>query len=501
MAGADLTASSARIPDAADIQALLVAGYGTLTEATFLLLQIADAAAARAWLAAAPVTAAADLAQRLDTAVQVAVSARGLRALGVDGAVVAGFAPEFLSGMAGDEGRSRRLGDVGPSAPSSWLWGATGEPDLLLMLYSVPGGLDALRDRVTHAAFHRGFRVVADLAASDMMGREPFGFLDGVSQPRIDWNGMRQVGTAADLGYGNLIAPGEFVLGRRNEYGLYTERPLLDPAQADGLPTADDDPTRRDLGRNGTYLVLRELSQDVRGFWRFMADTAGAAGADALAETMVGRRLSGDALVPLGTQPIPGLGPDQGDITRNQFTYETDQNGLRCPFGAHVRRANPRTGDMPGGRQGRLSWLIRTLGFDHANLRQDLVASSRFHRVLRRGRPFGAPMSRQEALRPDAADPAGGLHFICLGANIARQFEFVQNAWLSSAKFNGLSGESDPVTGNRAPFPPGQVTDGFGMPQQNGATRRIAGLHQFVTVRGGGYFFLPGLRALRYFAR
>jgi hypothetical protein len=30
--------------------------------------------------------------------------------------------------------------------------------------------------------------------------------------------------------------------------------------------------------------------------------------------------------------------------------------------------------------------------------------------------------------------------------------------------------------------------------------RRVSNLPQFVTVRGGAYFFLPGLRALRYFA-
>ena len=101
-------------------------------------------------------------------------------------------------------------------------------------------------------------------------------------------------------------------------------------------------------------------------------------------------------------------------------------------------------------------------------------------------------------MQPDAPDPHSGLHFICLNANISRQFEFIQNAWLMSAKFDGMSGEADPLLGNREPMPAGHSTDGFTMPQPNGMSRRIDGMPQFITVRGGAYFFLPGLRALRY---
>jgi deferrochelatase/peroxidase EfeB len=341
-----------------------------------------------------------------------------------------------------------------------------------------------------------------------MNGKEPFGFLDGVSQPRLDWAAEREPGTDADLEYGNLLSVGEFVLGYRNEYGLYTNRPLLQANEpgAQALPVAEDDPTRRDLGRNGSYLVFRELSQDVRGFWRFIASQANdAASRVALAQAIVGRQLTGEPLVALGTRPVRGVGPDAVDIRRNQFTYDSDKVGLRCPFGAHVRRANPRTGDMPGGRQGLIWQLIRMLGFGHQDLREDLVAASRFHRIIRRGREFGAEISPDVALQPDAPDLASGLHFICLNANIARQFEFIQNAWLMSAKFDGLSGETDPLIGNRDPSPPGQSplgqsTDGFTIPQANGINRRISGMPNFVTVRGGAYFFLPGVRALRFLA-
>jgi deferrochelatase/peroxidase EfeB len=130
------------------------------------------------------------------------------------------------------------------------------------------------------------------------------------------------------------------------------------------------------------------------------------------------------------------------------------------------------------------------------------VASSRFHRLLRRGRIYGPPLSPDAALTtaPAADEPERGLHFVCLCANIARQFEFVQNAWTASAKFAGLRDETDPLLGNREPLLDGGPTDGFSMPQAGRPTRRVTGLPRFVTVRGGAYFFMPGVRALRYLA-
>jgi deferrochelatase/peroxidase EfeB len=488
----------------ADIQGLLWSGYGSLKAACFLLLRVTDAAAARAWFgtASGSVTTVEQLRrQRLDRALHIALTADGLRAIGVAESIIDGFSAEFISGMSGEEGRSRRLGDVGSSAPSQWSWGGGQVPHVLLMLYA-NDTLDAWRQEI-EAGLGTGLVVLARLTTTDMGDEEPFGFQDGVSQPSVDWTGEREPGTTDDLDYGNLLSAGEFLLGYRNEYGLYTDRPLLDPSQpgATMLPIAEDDTTRRDVGRNGSFLVMRELAQDVRGFWRFIATQAGDDAARiALAQAMVGRRMSGDALVPTSAQPIRGVGPREPDIALNQFTYDEDKEGLRCPFGAHVRRANPRTGDMPGGRQNLVTRLIRMLGFGHQDLSEDLIAASRFHRIIRRGREFGEPLGWKAASQPDAPDPRSGLHFICLNANISRQFEFIQNAWLISARFDGMSGEADPLLGNREPLPAGHATDGFSLPQPNGVNRRIDGLPKFITVRGGAYFFLPGLRALRYFA-
>ena len=41
-----------------------------------------------------------------------------------------------------------------------------------------------------------------------------------------------------------------------------------------------------------------------------------------------------------------------------------------------------------------------------------------------------------------------GLRFICLNANILRQFEFIQTAWIENPKFDGLD-ERDPLLGGR----------------------------------------------------
>jgi deferrochelatase/peroxidase EfeB len=493
-------------PDFGDIQGLVRFGYGSLTEACFLLVAIADPSAARAWLSKAPVANAAKVDRPPQTVLQVAFTREGFEALGVSADVVGKFSPEFLSGMAGEETRSRRLGDVQASAPSRWQWGGPGRtPHLLLLVYATADRLDEWMQAVKGESWDTAFRVLDSLPTSNNQGVEPFGFTDGISQPALDWNLTRRANADTQTEYGNLVALGEFVLGYPNEYAKYTDRPLLDAARDPSreLPAAADAPGKIDLGRNGTYLVLRHLRQDVRGFWQFLDKQANSR-ADVrrkLAEAMVGRTMSGEPLVPPAGRPIEGLGPDPTDVKLNQFTYQADAAGTRCPFGAHIRRANPRNADLPYGTTGWVSRLVRTLGFGRQGLHDDLVASTRFHRLLRRGRKYGAPLPPEQALQSGRADEDIGLYFISLNANIARQFEFVQNAWMMGTKFDGLSDESDPLLGNREPVLGGRDTSSFSLPRQDGARRDISGLPQFVTVRGGAYFFLPGIRALRYLAR
>ncbi len=436
-------------------------------------------------------------------ALQVAFTARGLAEIGMPESVIEGFSPEFLAGMT-EESRTRRLGDVGTNAPSQWAWGyGTSVPHLVVMFFAAPGSLTDFIQSVTGLRWSDAFEEMRWLKTADLDGIEPFGFADGISQPQLDWTRQRDP-TRPQIDYGNVVALGEFLLGYPNEYNKYTERPLLDPdpASADLLP-AEDAPEKKDLGCNGTYLVMRDLQQDVRAFWQFVSQqTAGnVAAGEKLAAAMVGRTRAGDPLVPIQQEPIPGIGSNPDEARQNRFTYEQDPTGSACPFGAHIRRANPRNPDFPGRPASLLQRLITMLGFGPKGFRDDLMSPVRFHRILRRGREYGSELLPEDALVPAPPnEPARGLHFVCLNANISRQFEFLQNAWIVNTKFSAMTGESDPLLGTRAEIPGCPVTADFNQPRAGGLRQRVSGLPQFVTVRGGAYFFLPSLRALRYIA-
>ena len=486
--------------DYADVQGLVRYGYGRMKKARYELLQVKNLESARAWLRSANITSAVAMDPPPKTALHVAFTAPGLRKLGVPDDVIAGFSHEFRSGMAA-ESRARQLGDVRDNAPENWHWGGFGrEPHLVVMFFGETGSYEDFVEKSKGSAWNDAFEpLVAPLGTSDLDGIEPFGFADGVSQPRIDWEQLRET-THAEFNYTNISALGEFLLGYPNEYGKITERPLLDSDDATTrLLPAVEVPRKKDLGRNGTYLVMRQLEQDVRKFWQFIYGQSGGDHdeAEKLAAAMVGRTRDGEPLAAVRNEPIPGVGEKDA---QNQFTFDQDPSGARCPFGAHVRRSNPRNADYPGHPSSLFKKLLIMLGFGPRGFRDDLMSSVRFHRILRRGREYGTGLKPEDALTGMGDDSPRGIHFICLNANISRQFEFIQNAWMESTKFSGLTGESDPLVGTRQPIPGCPVTGNFTLQSDGGLRRRVTGLPQFVTVRGGAYFFLPSLRALRYIA-
>jgi Dyp-type peroxidase family len=488
--------------DYGDIQGLVRFGYGHLTSASYALVRVKDKAAAKAWLRSAPVTSALAQKPPPKAALNIAFTAPGLKALGVSESVIAGFSHEFRGGMA-QQSRARQLGDTEDNAPAKWYWGNyEEEPHALVMFFAEPQEFDSLLQSARGNAWNDAFEdVVPSLGTSNLDGDEPFGFADGISQPQIDWKQQRQT-PCTQLSYTNVVALGEFLLGYHNEYGRITDRPLLESdSSTAGLLNAEDAPDKKDLGRNGTYLVFRQLEQDVRKFWQFLLEQAGGDLVEAgrLGAKMVGRTRGGDPLVPIEAESIAGIDPQT--VNQNQFTYDADPIGVRCPFGAHIRRTNPRNCDFPERGIGALRKLLIMLGFGPKGFYEDLTSSVRFHRILRRGREYGSELSPEDALQPPpAGERPRGLNFICLNANISRQFEFLQNAWVANTKFSGLTGESDPLLGNRQSIPGCPVTANFTMPGEGAVRRRVSNLGQFVTIRGGAYFFLPSLRALRYFA-
>lgn len=453
--------------DRADVQGLVGSGYGRLPEAEFVGVRVDEGAAGRAFLTALLPEVTSTASPRGTSAVNVALTDTGMARLGLPQAARDGFSLEFRAGMVTPT-RSAFLGDEGVHAPSTWAWGGPGAPrvDVLVLLYAASrDGLAQLRDRVRRWLEPDGVVEVLALPTSTLTPRDHLGFVDGISQPEVaDLHGVR---AGAD------VPLGEFLLGYPNAYGTRTGRPLL-PASADPaglLPRLHgrDGAGRVDFGRNGTYLVVRTLSVDTAAFWdhaRRWAQRTGLS-ADLVAAKLLGRWPNGTSLT---VSPDRELDVEPVD---NGFRYHRDGDvaGRRCPVASHVRRANPR---------------------DSLDPRPGSEASVRVndrHRLIRRGRQYGPP--------PDgtgAADVERGLHFVCLNANLARQFEFVQHTWLNNPAFAGLSDSPDPIAGHH---PPG--TGVFRIPATPVRERRLD-LPDFVRVRGGAYFFLPGIRALRHLA-
>lgn len=487
-----------------DMQALLRFGHGGLSDSRFLLLNITDAKAAGRWLENTSFSSAKSVSPLPDTAVQIAFTAQGLTVLGLPQTTLSQFSDEYLAGMNTDQSRSRRLGDIDSNAPQHWTWGHhdCNAIHILLMLYAEADQVESLYERLNTEDFQSGFSVMHHLPTSPLSRHEPFGFVDGISQPAIDWKQTQRTDIHAREAYSNLLAAGEIVLGYPNEYGQLTRRPLVDrkdTATTPILPAASDNPEKYDFGINGSYLVLRQLQQDVQGFWKYMhAQTDGQTDeAITLATHMVGRRMDGAPLISPTVRKIPGI---EQMMANNHFDFDADPAGFQCPVSSHIRRSNPRTGDFPPDSSSRLTRFLRMLGFKRKSDYEDLIASSRFHRLLRRGRVYGGqimdPASAANATKP--LDNEQGLQFICLGSNIRRQFEFVQGAWSVSSSFAGLHGQRDPLISHRRSLINDTATDSFSKASHLGHQRRSEKLPVFVNVRGGAYFFLPGLRAIRF---
>ena len=366
-----------------DVQGLVRFGYGWMKEASYFLVRVKDIEAARSWLRSAPITSAVKPLPSPSTAMQVAFTAPGLQALGVSDSIINGFSHEFVSGMA-EPSRSRRLGDVENNAPSKWDWGGCPNdpkakekiPHLLVMFFAEQGLLKDFVQSSTGNAWNEAFVEVRRLETSSLDGIEPFGFADGISQPEIDWQQQRDM-LAGQLDYSNFVALGEFLLGYRNEYGKYTDRPLVDvDAASAGLLPAEEAPEKRDVGKNGTYLVMRQLHQDVRKFWQSLSEHAGgdAAEVEKLAAAMVGRTRTGDPLVPIQQEPIPGI--DSKKNPQNHFTFDGDPAGRPLSFrSARAARESA---------QYRFSWATdRTTLQTHHNARLRPEGLSRRSHVLR----------------------------------------------------------------------------------------------------------------------
>jgi Dyp-type peroxidase family len=426
--------------DRNDIQGLILRGY-RMPQAAYLFYRFANAPAARAWLADLidPVTTAAEWDARPEWCANVGLTYPALEVLELPAESLASFPADFREGMAA---RARdRLGDVGADLPASWdpspPFATRGVHAMLLLSADDAGVLEEqLRVRHRQAAALPGVDLVGEehaaaLGKEDEQDREHFGFRDGISQPVLAGSGLEDGAATGRM----PVAAGEFVLGHPDELG-HVPMPL---------PEA--------LGRNGTYAVYRKLRQHVVTFRNFLQDSGNG---PLLAAKLMGRWPSGAPLVIAGEADDPELAADS--TRNNDFDYTDDPIGYRCPRGAHIRRAHPRSTTISGRR----------------------------HLLIRRGLPYGPPLAEGA---PNDEDADRGLIGMFLNASIERQYEFVQRNWINDPNFDGLRNDRDPIVGSgerdftwqRRPLP-----------------GRYTGLPRFVSVRGGEYFFLPSITAMRF---
>jgi Dyp-type peroxidase family len=444
--------------DRDDIQGMAMRPY-RFPFAQYHLLNVTDPGRVRRWfgVVAGQCTTVAKLDASPSLAFNVALSWQALSAIGMPPANLSSFPQEFQQGMAA---RANRLGDVGDSAPTRW-----DEPFnkgvhvLVLLSATTVADRDAASSALMPDLRDNGLAVAGTIDARLLPGEdgkpapiEHFGYRDGITQPAIEGSGEQILPGAGipDAGGWRALKAGEFVLGRPDETGA-----------------VPDLPTPASFSRNGSFVVLRKLHQHVWAFRDFLRQRAtDKADLALLKAKLMGRWPSGAPLALAAEQDDPVLARDP--MRNNEFTYLDDLRGMHCPLGAHVRRVNPRSGlTGPNG------------------------ASVHRHRLLRHGLPYGLPLPAN-ASADDRAER--GAIMLLVNADIARQFEFVQNVWVNDGGFAGLGIDKDPIIGGN------DGSGAFTIPRVPPPRRRLLGLPAFVSTRGGEYFFLPGIAALRSLA-
>jgi len=448
----------------------------------------------------------------------IAFTYHGLRELGVPRASLQSFPDEFAMGM---KARRDILGDDGASDPAKWdpIWSgdevhilvainARDEECLELRYNDVLALCDEFRGGVVLLKGHRGPNGQDDLpyqpasAIYDNTGeptsKEHFGYTDGIGDPYFKGSGShpsnvigggKATGRSPESTDGwEPLETGEFLLGYRDE--------------AFECP---ESPSPKLLSHNGTFMVYRKLHQNVRAFDDYL-DHVGReypAGKEALAAKFAGRWRNGAPLARFPTEKEADTFAERWSkakaqiasthdleerrIAKEQFTdlnrqfsafdYTNDQEGARCPFGSHIRRANPRS----------------ALAYGTKDAFETPSALANRRRLIRRGLPYGDSTRRNDA-------DEHGIIFMAINASIRRQFEFVQQQWMNYGNDFRLANDKDPIVGNHGQDERGNG-DGHAVIQTASSDDNppffCSKLPRFVETRGGDYFFIPSLTALR----
>ena len=467
--------------DRADIQGNILRGYHK-PRVRHLILEVTDRSEARRWLAAS-VSGRTDTVPQIttekpwggskpDTMFNVGVTFEGLRALGVGQSSLDTFPTEYKDGMTV---RATKLGDVGDSAPDKWP-DPFDKPQRIHLIATIFADEIEQLDRIKQQA-------LGGASGLNLLGKRDgfcfngdlvhFGYTDNISQPKF-----REIHDADSLSDDpQPFAPlGTVLLGYDTNF--------------EGLVWRV--PTPEALGHNGTFSAFRIIEQDVKGFEAYLDEAANMllnhASANELlapgAEVTIGNALKKPGLSRMGAMrevvaahmcgrwrdgtPM-ALSPDRPDTSISQTNFDYDDpvkfpDGLRCPFGSHIRRTNPRG----------------------AKIVQRVANFSR--RLVRRGMPYGP------AYEPNDAATERGLLGNFIGASLGAQFEAMACDWVNvGLQDPRVTGSNDPLIGANA-----VETGWFDLLLKSGATIRLRSLPRFVTTRGGAYTFLPSVAAIRY---
>lgn len=463
--------------DLTDVQGNILRGYRK-PYVRYLIFEVANPVEARRWLAASisgrndsvPQITPGDWGgARPDTCFNIGLTYEGLRALGTSPSSLAMFPNEFVQGMTA---RALKLGDVGPSAPETWP-SPFDQPRRIHLIATIYANEAAKLEPVQQRALDRNALTLLGFRDGHNFHQNivHFGYEDNIMQPRFE--GIPDPQRHPDM---QPKAPlGTVLLGH--------------PTNLEGLLWSVPQPPA--LGYNGTFNAFRVLRQDVVAFEKYLDQAAEdldahqppdevlsaedeakicrvmsvpgrrAALRELVAANLCGRWRDGTPLALSPNAPDPA-------VDRANFDYDDkprNDDNRRCPYGAHVRRCNPRGGQIV----------------------QRVANNSR--RLVRRGMPYGPVY---DPAKPDETER--GLLGNFIGASLGAQFEAMVCDWLNlGLQDPRITGSDDPILGANDP-----ETSWFELPLKSGRTKLLRHLPRFVWTRGGAYTFLPSLSAIRF---